>query len=228
MSISGKSSVWALHIISVFFSWATGLGLGVTTIFAIGRPSVFGTTFLTCLLLPYFFIAIACLCVGIRFSFLNTFASGIKSLSVVYESYSAARTAIDEVSRAIVYPAMMALILALYSNWVVLEFILRGSRCAAGCQRDVVFVLIFLSGILLSLLVLLTYPSYLIDKGDLKMRELVVHSDDREDARVLACLFLDGDDSGIRFLGILFDKDMLTFWSRAIYIMVSYTLTQTS
>merc|ERR1711964_360231 len=121
---------------------------------------------------------------------------------------------IEDVSRAIMYPAIATLSFIIVASLQVLSnILLKGLPSRAW----IVFFQMLFPVFLLSFLGLLAYPSHLIDEGDLKMREIVVNSDDRENASVLACLFLDGDHIGLRFFGVLFDKKMLTFWSRVIY-----------
>lgn len=183
-----------------------------------GIPPSSITLILDFLLTPYFLMVIACLCVGIRHSFIDLLTT---DLPVVYESYSSARISIAEVSRAIVYPAMATLIICLYSNFVVAFWFSRHGLAQDGFG---IFAQFILPIMILYILAFLTYPSFLLNRGDTKMREIVVNSNDRENASVLACLFLDGDDACIRFFGLLFNKYMLTFWSRVIYMALSYLL----
>jgi len=220
MSTFGKFPIWVAHIGN------TGYAIGVIIIGIVewsgdvGRPDYDLLQPIALLLTPYICALLASLCVAIRESFLGVLKDGVP-LSVIYDAYSSIRCAIDDVSRAIVYATIILLAMTMCMLLTLLASFIEGRSDFGGTPA-----IIFFAILLLSLLSVLSYPSHLVDKGDLEMREIVVNSKDRDNAHLLTCLFLDNDISGIRFFGIVFNRETLTFWSRVIYISISYLLTR--
>lgn len=222
MSRTWKTFLWVLHTIGCLFSALMSYFLVFFFKVRLRQSFIWVVWMVPWLLCSYFFVAIGCLCVGIRESFLGRLKTSDSSLSMVYETYSAARSSTECVSKAIVYPVVSSLMMCIIANFGILQSVLRPHPPDHVVNY---FSNFFFPGILLCLLTILAYPSFLVDLGDRKMRDIVVNSEDRGDSRILQCLFLDNDKAGIRVFQILFDKDMLTFWTRAIYLTVSYILT---
>lgn len=176
------------------------------------------------LTIPFFFMAIVCLCEAIRDIFLKRLDEEDVSLSALYQAYSRVRALTDKVSDGIMYALMFSLAPALWA--IFLRFLPGALNTSNPIRVEDTISFILLGMAVIATITGITYPSILVDSGDLRMREIVVHSKDINRDQILMCLFLDGDQVGLHVFGTVFTKDLLTMSFRGFYILVGIIVTQ--
>lgn len=171
-------------------------------------------------------LTIICLSNAIRDKFLGIIETEDIDLRGIFAKYAEVNSMTDAVSDSIRYRLIaMFLFLGTFTVNLFMWVIHDEPGYTVKTDRLVSFVLV--STLLVYFLALVAYPSMVVDKGDVRLRKIVANNgftdgDRKYRDNILACLYLNSDQTGLRMFGALINKDILTLAFRALYLILGY------
>lgn len=172
-------------------------------------------------------LCIISLCEVIQTMYMEPIQNGKISICPTLETYAQVKTITKQVGKAFTSWLLGAVVFLCGYIFVSLVGYIRSDYDPLHLVNFIPYL-----ASLLALISIVAYPSILVERADLRLREIVANWDfSREDQlentrdNLLLSLYLDADVSGLTIFGTVITSDILTLTFRVFYAALAYVLT---